>query len=84
MKLVVCAIRDRAIDSFGQPMFTQAVGQAMRTFTDEVNREDKANPLFNHPEDFDLYYLTDFDTETGIFDVSTPRQIAIGKDVKRV
>lgn len=83
MKLVVCAIRDRAADVFGQPMFTASVGQAIRAFTDQINGSDRdQNVLARHPEDFDLYELGIYDDATGLFETGTPRQVAVGKDLR--
>ena len=83
MKLKIYAVRDRATDQYGNPMFMLNTGQAIRGFSDEVNRAEKDNQLHHHAEDFDLYELGVFDTDTGIFETETPRQIAIGKDIKR-
>jgi len=84
MKQVVVSVRDRAADTFGRPFFVVAVAQAIRSFSDEVNRADKDNPLFNHPEDFDLYELASFDDDSGLFvALSQPRMVAVGKDLKR-
>lgn len=82
MKLMIYAVRDRATDQFGNPMFLVASGQAIRSFTDEVNRADKDNQIFNHPDDFDLYELGSYETSTGLFDVHVPEQVCIGKNVK--
>lgn len=84
MKLYVCAIRDRATDSYGVPIFVQAVGQAVRSFSDEINKDGADNQLAAHPEDFDLYVLGHYDQDSGLFTTDIPRQVAIGKDVKRV
>ena len=81
MKLVICCVKDRATEAFGSPMFLQAIGQAVRSFTDEVNRVEKDNQLANHPDDFDLYELGCFDTDDGRFDVFVPRLLTRGKDV---
>lgn len=81
MKLVIFAIRDRATDSFGNPMFLMAEGQALRSFTDEVNRADKDNQLYQHPDDFDLYTLGSFETNTGEFETHSPRMVVAGKTV---
>jgi len=80
MILEIFAVRDRATDAFGNPMFLQSHGQAIRSFTDEVNRSEKDNPLYQHPDDFDLYCLGKYDTEFGTFiqDVP-PKQILLGK-----
>lgn len=81
MKLFVMSVRDRATDSFGNPFTVAAVGQAVRGFADEINKHAEGNMLNMHPEDFDLYALGSFETDTGEFDVHPPRQISIGKDV---
>lgn len=82
MIFTVCSVRDRAVDSFGTPIFVVAVGQAVRGFTDEINRKASDNQMNKHPEDFDLFVLGKFDSDTGLFvDTTVPRQIAVGKDV---
>lgn len=83
MKRAVCAVFDSAVQSYGQPFFVPAVGAALRSFVDEVNRKAPDNALNAHPEDFVLFHLADFDDETGEF-APTDRGIvslARGKDV---
>lgn len=83
MKRFVLSVRDRAADTFGQPFFVASIGQGIRSFTDEVNRQAADNVLANHPEDFDLYVLAEFDDASGVFtNEERPRQVAIGKDVR--
>ena len=82
MRYKVLAVRDRAIDAFGQPFFTSSVGGAIRGFSDEINRPADNNQLNKHPEDFDLFLLGEFDDSNGKFDTSDPQQVAIGKDLK--
>ena len=80
---VIVSVRDNAAEAFGRPMYLQSLGVAIRSFTDEVNREDKDNQLFNHPDDFDLYELGVFDDFTGKYDIrDNPSVIVRGKDVK--
>lgn len=80
MILKMYAIRDRATDAFGNPMFLVSHGQAIRSFTDEVNRQDKDNQLYAHPDDFDLYCLGEYDTGTGTFTTTNrPEMILVGK-----
>lgn len=83
MRYKVVAIRDRAIDSFGVPVFVATTGAAIRSFSDEVNRKDENNNLCKHPEDFDLFLLGEYDDQTGEFDGCRPQQIAVGKDLVR-
>lgn len=83
MKYKVLAIRDRAIDTYGQPVFVPNVGGAVRSFGDEIKREhspQSPNPLNQHPEDYDLYLLGEYDDQTGMFECGVPEQVAIGKD----
>lgn len=79
----VCAVRDRVVDAFNSPFVVTSVGQAIRTFGDEVNRKQEDNPLSKHPEDFDLYKLGTWDSESGLFDCGVPKQVAVGKDLVR-
>lgn len=78
--MIIAAVRDRAVDAFGQPIFAPHIGQIVRSFTDEVNRADSE---FNkHPEDYDLYEIGTFEPSTGIVTGGTPRMVAVGKDVR--
>lgn len=80
---VICAVRDRATVSFGQPIFVVALGEAHRSFVDEVNRD--GSPFNAHPEDYDLYELGTYDDGIGriVMLPEGPRQVAIGKDLIR-
>lgn len=82
MKRLVVCIRDRASDLYGQPFLVVARGQAIRTFTDEINRNEQGNGLYQHPEDYDLYELGTYDDTTGLYATATPSMICVGKDVK--
>ena len=83
MKMVICSIRDSAADAYGRPFFLPSVGVAIRSFTDEVNRPSEDNQIYQHPEDFDLFELGEFDDTTGRFVLlDTPKQLALGRMVK--
>lgn len=85
MKRVVCAVFDSAAQTFGQPIFSPAIGVIVRSFGDEVNRDAPDNGFAQHPEDFELRYLADFDDESGRFSLPEEgiRVLARGKDVVR-
>lgn len=85
MKRVVCTVIDSATELHGQPMFGPAVGSILRSFVDEVNRAAEDNALYQHPEDFILVYVADFDDEAGVFvePEGGRRVLARGKDVSR-
>ena len=83
MKLNICSVKDRAADAFGRPMFVPSTGVAIRSFSDELNRSDADNQLYNHPDDFDLYEFGVFDDNTGLFDLyEQPKLLSLGKQVK--
>ena len=85
MNMIVCSIKDRAADAYGRPFFVPAVGIAIRGFQDEVNRQDKDNQVFQHPDDSDLYELGFFDDSTGLFDtLDQPKLLMLGKQAKAV
>ncbi|AZL82825.1 nonstructural protein [Apis mellifera associated microvirus 13] len=59
----IFAIRDSAVESYGRPYFTRSQGEAVRIFMDEAkNTESMIN---KHPDHFDLYYLGEYDDNTG-------------------
>lgn len=81
MKQCVVAVFDRAAQLFGRPFFVAAPGQAIRSFTDEVNRKDAERGEFaRHPDDFDLWQLAVYDDGEGKFD-SVQQMLVRGKDV---
>jgi len=66
-------------------MFLVSEGQAIRSFSDEVNRPSDStgqNQLNAHSDDFDLYYCGEWDSESGVFDCKTPTQVVTGKQVR--
>lgn len=65
MNQEIYAIKDRATQSFGQPMFLQTRNQAIRMFHNEVNRAAPDNPLHTNPADFELYKIGNYNTDTG-------------------
>jgi len=83
MKLSLCSVKDRAADAYGRPMFVPSTGVAIRSFSDEINRSDADNQLYNHPDDFDLYEFGTFDDNTGEFELyEQPKLLSLGKQVK--
>lgn len=83
MKLTLCTVKDRAADAFGRPMFVRSIGEAIRSFSDEINRKADDNQLFNHSDDFDLFELGEFDDNTGLMTLhDQPKLVSLGKQVK--
>jgi hypothetical protein len=83
MKQIICTVYDRAAETYGRPMFVPSIGVAIRSFTDEVNRNHADNQLFNHPDDFDLYELGEYDDQTSrITTLDIPKVLILGKQAK--
>lgn len=78
MKLYVVSVRDTAVNAFEAPFFVRALGEAMRGFGDAVS--DPNSPISKHPTDYLLYEFGTFDTESGVFDVHAPEQLARAAD----
>lgn len=83
MKLHIFAIKDLAADVFMTPYFHPNVGAVVRSFGDEVNRDDPQNMLNKHPEHFVLYELGTFDDNTGEFRATQPKQLALATDYRK-
>lgn len=84
MILQIIAVRDRQANIYGQPQAVPNIGAAVRGFGDEINRADKQNTMFMHPEDFDLYHLGSYDDNTGrIEQFDQPKQIAVGANYRQ-
>ena len=82
MMLRIYCVKDSATQMFGNPMFMLATGQAIRSFSDEVNRSGGDNQLYQHPDDFELYELGVYDGNRGCFETHDPILVVRGKDLK--
>lgn len=82
MNLYVFAVRDSAVQAFGTPFFSPAIGAAVRSFGDEV-QSGRDSELVRHPEHFTLCHVGLFDTDSGILTpLEAPREVAFGRDFK--
>ena len=57
------AIRDSKAEYFNTPFFQKSHGEAERSFKQLTN--DNQSTVSKYPEDFDLYYLGEYDDNTG-------------------
>lgn len=78
MILQICAVRDSAVDAYGQPIFVKAIGEAIRSFGDEANRD--GSPIKAHPADYELFHIGNYDDSTGTVAAHTPRSLGRGTD----
>ncbi|AAG45347.1 nonstructural protein [Bdellovibrio phage phiMH2K] len=63
MQLKVFSIRDSKTGVYGTPFYQHTHGQAERSF--QQLAKDPQSTVANHPEDFDLFHLGEYDDQTG-------------------
>lgn len=76
--LKMFSVFDQAVGSFDAPWFAAAKGQAARMFGDAVLSE--KGPMSKHPGDYRLFYLGEFDEQTGAVHAVSPEAMAVGSD----
>lgn len=81
-KLLMFSVQDAAADAFIRPFCFPAVGLAHRSFADEVNRNSADNSMYQHPDDYSLWRIGEFDEDSGIITPCQPERIAAGSQVK--
>lgn len=74
MKLKIFTIRDAKAEAFLQPFFKLTHGEAERDFT-SLKRDPKSM-ISQYPEDYDLYFLGEYDQVTGTVEpLPTPQHL---------
>lgn len=68
--LKVYSLRDVRTEAFMRPMFVQNQKVIERVMEDGLR--DESSNLSRHPEDYQLYYLGEFDEDTGKIDSVPP------------
>lgn len=77
----IFSIRDGKAECYYPPFFKKSMGEAERDFT-ELTRDEKSM-VAKYPEDFDLYYLGDYNDLTGqIKPLDTPQHIVKAVQLK--
>lgn len=84
MIMKVFSVFDAKAAFFGNPFYDQREGSAIRAFGDAVNKEDVNNGFYNHPEDYSLYMLGEFDNDTGAFDPIKPLCLVTASSMRTV
>lgn len=74
MILKVFSIRDAKSEVYNTPFFQKTHGEAERSFRTAAN--DDKTQINKYPEDFDLYYLGEYDDNTGqVTPLDTPQHV---------
>lgn len=82
MKNQIFSVYDSKAGFFGIPVFFRSKGEAVRAFTD-LSCDEKTE-VGKHPEDFTLFHLAEFDSETGKFiENATPVSMGVAIEFLR-
>lgn len=74
MQLKMFSIRDAKAEAFNNPFFKHTHGEAERDFHQAC--QDDKSMLNKYPEDYDLYFVGTYDTNTGqIVPLDTPQHM---------
>lgn len=73
MMTMCFSVFDTKAAVFGTPFFMPREAMAIRSFEDLTN--DGKSLVFNHPEDFSLYHVGDFDDDSGEMVPVKPRNL---------
>lgn len=66
MKKKIYSVRDAKGEVYHQPFYQNTHGEAERAFLELV--KDERTFVAKYPEDYDLYYLGEFDDQKGTFE----------------
>lgn len=81
MLMVVCVVKDSAVDQYGTPQFVRSSGEAVRGFTDAVKNKQEGNLMAGHPDDFDLFKIGTYESDTSEVKWQLPELLVRGKDI---
>lgn len=70
MKIIV-AVKDLAVEQFGQPFTLRHTNEAMRSFRDEVQNPE--SPIAKHPSDYELWQVGEYNEDTGMINSKMER-----------
>lgn len=74
MVLKVFSIRDSKAEVYNMPFYQKTMGEAERSFRQAAM--DEKTTLSKYPEDYDLYYLGEYDDNSGkLIPKDTPEHI---------
>lgn len=72
MKIKLFSLRDNVANAFGAPFAAVNALSAVRSCVGE-SQNPAAGPLHTHPQDFSVYFLGEFDNESGEFVPTVPQ-----------
>lgn len=76
----IYAVKDELTATFLQPVFVEKEDEILRIFTYQINN----TPIWkDNASDFSLYYLGNFDSDSGTIIADIPKKIISGHSVRR-
>lgn len=78
MRLVACSVLDSKAGHFSRPVFSVAVGEALRGF--QLECQNPESMLNRFPGDFRLFLVGAFNQVTGELEVQVPVEIGTALD----
>lgn len=84
MNVKVFSVFDTKLAVFGNIWNDSTAAAAIRGFSDMVNDPNPRNQWRNHPEDFALYQVAEFDTDSGRMTEMLPVNLCTASSVKTV
>jgi len=75
MRMNAYTVRDSAAEAFNDPFFLRTHGEALRYFAQAVNQEN--HPFNQHPDDYTMFHIGEFCTETGHFFACDPHSLGL-------
>lgn len=81
MQMKMYSVRDAKAQIYHPPYYKHTHGEAERDFRTLTN--DEKSTLSQYPEDFDLYFLGEYDDQTGkMLPLDTPQHVIKAIDCK--
>lgn len=74
MRLKMYSVRDTKAEIYHAPWYKNTHGEAEREF--QTIADDPKSTIYKHPEDYDLYFVGEYDDQTGKIEACvTPQHI---------
>lgn len=80
MKTEIFAVHDSAADAFAQPMFFKNTATSLRAFAAACR--DENTDLHQHPSDYTLFKIGEFDEDSGKLTALEPVSVAKALDYR--
>lgn len=75
MKLKMFSIYDAKAEAYMRPFFAPTNAAAIRSITDAAN--DNTHPIGQHPEDYSLFVIAEFDESNAKLEVTSPMILGV-------